>query len=1392
MPSLASPSPSSEIESHIRRVQNDLRRSTARVNIIDGAPASATGLIVIRGFKVEFANKILEQLYMNESSRGLATARSFRVASTKVAFFQLVTCLVSYFATGRPLLFFAAAAILQLTWSGMRPFIESNRNAFLFNLFCCTGVSCFLITDSFFDTILTTSTIRLVPYAQASVGIEIGAAMLAVMVPVATFRVQLSWFRFVVLIWAFYFLFMTLAIIPMSLATDRRKIALGVIISSILALISAFRLESLSRMFWILSASPSSITSDSTINAVVPMKTNNSNTMSALSLSLSPSNTVSPSSLLQSSAGVADSTAFPSRRGAARSFFVATSNASSLSSPSMSSSQQSIFQLQDQAHRLQSSPPPFLAQSSAAATSSISARAGYVDQHSKRSGVEGRKDGTNIDDNDDVQSSLLLLHSSGKGRVDVSNDGCTETFSKGKRKYDYDDNEDNDGVFFERIGISCLSRLDIEAFYQAGVEALNVVASQQQRRFSERFTFAYPLESFSRYLEADLVISHHRYTDNERYLNSTVRKGATQRTQTAQLTPLEMCLSIIRWIQDLNDGDYPHTSEDEMIDVATTTASRAIIDDDNDNDDDNTHDVNVALSLLAGILVATPDLHVIGLTTKNDVKADDLDEQTRLWVTSELVGNKRIPEKGVIILPPSSSSKSPIVGGTGTVAAAVGSGTGLLSERRRGSLGNVIEAVVKQSAKKYSSLSMSVSAMTAIVLKDGEVTSIKASKEVQGVTTTPITSPLNTPTSSSGATSSSTSGNNDQLIYATASSIDSSLSPTSIPILPQEAFLSPSQQSTRRRSDGNRSGGTNESIGKSSEVSSLHSSALAPLVIINNSDNSNSKLITTATESPIQQQQQQQVWYQNPQALNSSVTPSSVSPAERPLLWLESASIIDVDKVLLHRDLHIESNVVMNPNTNSNSNSSSTEVDEIDLLERLLVVTQWDFDVFRFDERVGGRSLTFISHELFTRFELFTPLVSSSSLKSSTMDTSQYRGPGVREDVFARFVTQLEREYCFDPKKPNPYHTYLHAADVVQAVGAFLVVPRLSSTLSQVDALCVLLAAMIHDFKHPGVSNNYLIKTHDQIALRYNDESVLENFHSSEGFSLLHRDGVGGKFDVLGCLSVDARRAARFLIIKLVLATDLANGAKITSAFKSRLSMAHTMGESDDDKLLVMQQMIKCADVSHPARALEMHEKWSSLISEEFYKQGDLEKSLGLLISPLCDREAHNLAKSQTGFIDYVVKPAFMAFSAFCEVETWNACLFDNLQHWKDIAASKNQVIDVTVSIEKLKQPHEKLQSQEQHGVIDDDNAFVDIPNVDDSLDLEDEEEEEEGEGGEKKRMKLNEERETNESDNSMVMVEGSAHNNNNNSKSNLVKTKSGNFAKRVSWVKVTVESKES
>ena len=1303
MPSSASPL--SEIETHVRRVQNDLRKSTARVNAIDGAPASATGLIVIRGFKVEFANKILEQLYMNESSKGLATARSFRVASSKVALFQLVTCVISYFTTGRPLLFFAGAAIIQLTWSGLRPFLDTGRDAFLFNLICCAGVSCFLITDSFFDTVLTSHSIKLVPYAQESVGIEMGAAMLAIMVPVATFRVQLSWFRFVVLIWAAYFMTMILAIFPISNTIDKRKITLGIIISSILALISAFRLESLSRMFWILSASPSTITSSSSTtlsgigvgigagvgigqSSVITSVSNEASIKGITGLvdqSQSLSSILTSANTLSSPAAIADSTAFPSRKGAL-SFFLSTSSPSQTLASSLSAL--SSPHLSDVHLAFPST------------TNSVHGQLGQLGQH-----ITVLSSASSSAPASAPASSLSSMQSmQGTGERDDSNP-------------DQIDNENESGdtlddiAFLDYVGLSGLSRMDREAFFRAGIDALD---SLPQCRLSQQFE--YPISTFTRFISSDLVISHASSSSSS---TLTDRRRNTQHAKipTTQ-TPLEMCLCIIRWIQE-QDNEYIRSSDDDIVR--------------DEEGEFRERDIDTALTLLAGIITATPDLHIDGLTS---AKVDDLDEQTRLWVTAELVGNKRrtTSERVVTIV----GGKSPILGpvtGTGLGASNIGvgiSGPGHLSERRRGSLGSITEGV-KQSnnnnnnnnnSHKHSSLSMSVSAMTAIILKDGEVTSIRTTNK--DVTTSPLHSPTTSSTTPTAPSGMSLSANSDQIsqfsssIFATASTIDSSSSPTSIPSLPQDAFLSPSLQSTRRRSDGNRSGGTSDSNGKSSNgggdiVSLLHSQLVQLLP-------TTESISSTAA------------WYQNPHALVTSMTPS-VSPAERPLLWLESATTpvntntkTSPPPLLL---LPISEATVITPIVTS----VPEVVDEEDLLERLLVVTQWDFDVFGFNTRVGGRALTFVSHELFTRFELFSPQISSSR------SLSHYRGPGVKEDVFARFVTQLEKEYCFDPNLPNPYHTSLHAADVVQAVGAFLVVPRLSSTLSQTDALCVLLAAMIHDFRHPGLSNTFLVKTNDKIAIQYNDESVLENFHSAEGFSLLHRDGVGGRFDILGCLSDESRRAARFLIIKLILATDLANGAKITSSFKSRLSMAHTMGETEDDKLLVMQQMIKCADVSHPARSLEVHEKWSALISEEFYKQGDLERQIGLSVSPLCDREAHNLAKSQIGFIEFVVKPAFVTFSAFCEVDTWTACLFENLQHWKNVA--NNPIPPISQLIDQL--------------------VFEDIPKVED-IEFNDDEDNDEEEGDEE---------ETKET------------------KSILGKNKFGSGIKKVSWLQINVPEGE-
>jgi hypothetical protein len=313
------------------------------------------------------------------------------------------------------------------------------------------------------------------------------------------------------------------------------------------------------------------------------------------------------------------------------------------------------------------------------------------------------------------------------------------------------------------------------------------------------------------------------------------------------------------------------------------------------------------------------------------------------------------------------------------------------------------------------------------------------------------------------------------------------------------------------------------------------------------------------------------------------------------------------------------------------------------LVDRLRIVTQWDFDVFEFARNCEGRPLAFIAFELFSRFSFLSTL-------------------GISDAVFTAFVNRIERDYVYDPRRPNAYHTNVHAADVAQAVGHFLTVPRVGDILDQYDAFAVIIAAIIHDFRHPGVNNTYLVKNSDPIAVRYNDDSVLENFHSAEAFAVMQQP----RYNVLSSLTKEQKLAARYTIIKCVLATDLSRGGTYVNGFKNRSCL--TMGETDEDKLLIMQMMLKCADVSHPARELEVHEEWSRLIMEEFYSQGDQERQLGVPISPLCDRNDHNLAKSQIGFIEFVVRPSLSLFSDFCSVTLWMKRLEANLEHWKALS----------------------------------------------------------------------------------------------------------------------------
>ena len=117
------------------------------------------------------------------------------------------------------------------------------------------------------------------------------------------------------------------------------------------------------------------------------------------------------------------------------------------------------------------------------------------------------------------------------------------------------------------------------------------------------------------------------------------------------------------------------------------------------------------------------------------------------------------------------------------------------------------------------------------------------------------------------------------------------------------------------------------------------------------------------------------------------------------------------------------------------------------------------------------------------------------------------------------------------------YHNALHGADVLQGMHALLHTnPLFDAALGEDTVLVALLAALAHDVGHPGLTNNFLVETQHQLAVRYNDHSPLENMHSRVALDLAA--------PWMAKLDPPERKRARYTWIELVLATDMKEHAK--------------------------------------------------------------------------------------------------------------------------------------------------------------------------------------------------------------------------------------------------------
>mmetsp|Transcript_83377 Transcript_83377/g.231402 ORF Transcript_83377/g.231402 Transcript_83377/m.231402 type:complete len:512 (-) Transcript_83377:70-1605(-) len=280
----------------------------------------------------------------------------------------------------------------------------------------------------------------------------------------------------------------------------------------------------------------------------------------------------------------------------------------------------------------------------------------------------------------------------------------------------------------------------------------------------------------------------------------------------------------------------------------------------------------------------------------------------------------------------------------------------------------------------------------------------------------------------------------------------------------------------------------------------------------------------------------------------------------------------------------------------------------------------WGFDTFALCRLTNGKPLQFAGWEALRRTRCFAELE-------------------IAPEKAQNFLRSAEGHY--GKRQAIPYHNNLHAADVTQCVYALLANVGFAVFFDPLSTLALVLSAIIHDMGHDGRNNTFHINVHDPLALTYNDQSVLENFHVSQAFKMLLGDP---DMNMLSELPKEKLARARKEMIDDVLGTDMAHHFRHVSTFKTlsdKLDCEPEEWAAPEARTALGIMVLHSADISNPAKPARLSETWTDLLKQEFFMQGDEEKRLGLPVSPLCDRCNTSFATSQVGFIQFVVRPTF-------------------------------------------------------------------------------------------------------------------------------------------------------
>lgn len=196
------------------------------------------------------------------------------------------------------------------------------------------------------------------------------------------------------------------------------------------------------------------------------------------------------------------------------------------------------------------------------------------------------------------------------------------------------------------------------------------------------------------------------------------------------------------------------------------------------------------------------------------------------------------------------------------------------------------------------------------------------------------------------------------------------------------------------------------------------------------------------------------------------------------------------------------------------------------------------------------------------------------------------------------------KDVC-DSYNTVPYHNFYHATHILHTTYLILETGGMFEKLNKDILFSTLLSALVHDIGHPGNNNIYEINTCSELACRYNDLSVLEQYHCHLAFELIKKHNLFINY------SHEEFIICRKTIINCILGTDMSNHKIILDSMRLKKDSGFNY-ELIDDQYLLAKIVVHAADIGNPIQEFTQCEQWGKKISKEFDSQIQKEKEKGL------------------------------------------------------------------------------------------------------------------------------------------------------------------------------------